>query len=134
MSATGPDAATLRWLALEREATWFYPYLGARVPGLADRARTAARAHVTVRDDLLDRVSDDTTTVQPSYDVGPIESAATASAAARDLESRIQAACLALVAASAADDRALGVQGLRRAAVAELRWSGTPRAFPGMAD
>lgn len=126
-------AAMIAWLALEREAVWFYPYVGARVPAVADRARSAGRAHAIARDRLLGLVAEDTTTVQPSYDVGAITTVSNASTAARRLEQRIQAACLALVAASTGDDRAVGVAGLRTAARAELGWSGQARAFPGMA-
>lgn len=128
------NTALLAWLALEREAVWFFPYVGARVAAVADQARAAARAHTIVRDRLLELVVDDTTTVQPSYDVGAIDSADRASAAARRLEQRIQSACLAVVAASTGADRELGVTGLRTAALAELAWSGKPRAFPGLAD
>ncbi|MGA8851714.1 MAG: DUF4439 domain-containing protein [Aeromicrobium sp.] len=128
------NAALIAWLALEREAVWFYPFVGARVPDVADRARSAARAHAVTRDRLLGSVVDDTTTVQPSYDVGTIDTEANASSAARRLEQRIQAACLAVVAASTGDDREVAVSGLRTAATDELGWSGRARAFPGMAD
>lgn len=127
------ESALTAWLALEREAAWFFPYVGARVSAVEDRARSAARAHAITRDRLLGLVAEDTTTVQPSYDVGPVETAANASTAARRLEQRIQAACLALVAASAGPERDLGVAGLRTAARAELTWSAEARAFPGMA-
>lgn len=131
----GRNTALLTWLALEREALWFFPYLGARVTQLADQARAAARAHTIVRDRLLGLVVDDTTTVQPSYDIGTIDTVDTASAAARQLEQRIQSACLAVVTASSSgQDRELGVTGLRTAALADLGWSGKVRAFPGLAD
>ena len=132
MTAQQNAAPLIAWLALEREAVWFFPYAGARVPAVAERARSATRAHAIIRDRLLGVVADNTTTVQPSYDVGPIDTVSTASTAARGLEQRIQAACLAVVAGSTGDDRELGITGLRRAAKAELRWSGEARAFPGM--
>lgn len=131
---TARDDAVNAWLALEREAVWFYPYAGARVPGVAVEARRAAAAHTLVRDRLLALVDDDTTTLQPSYNVGALDSVASASTAARHLEQRIQAACLAVVAASSRDDREVAVTGLRRAALAEIGWSGQARAFPGMRD
>ena len=123
-----PDALTA-WLALEREAVWFYPYAGARVSAVAGRARRAAAAHEAMRDRLLDEITDDTTTIQPSYDVGPVTNASQVATAARDLEQRIQAACLRLVTT---DRRQLGVSGLRRAATAEMVWTDQPRAFPGL--
>lgn len=128
------SAALIAWLALEREAAWFYPYAGARVPAVADRARSATRAHALTRDRLLGLVTDDTTPVQPSYDVGTIDTTTNASTAARRLEQRIQAACLAVVGASTGDGREFGITGLRKAAKAELGWSGKARAFPGMAS
>ncbi len=128
------EAALIAWLALEREAVWFFPYAGARVTRIAGDARKAAAAHAAARDRLLGLVRDDTTTVQPTYDVGTIDSVAGASAAARLLERRVQAACLAVVAASSGASREVGVTGLQVAALAELGWSGRARAFPGMAD
>ena len=117
------------WLALEREAVWFYPYAGARVRAVAGRARAAAAAHASSRDELLSQIDDDTTTVQPSYDVGPLTTQAQVAAAASDLERRIQAACLRVVDSPR---RAMGVAGLRRAARAEMTWTDQPRAFPGL--
>lgn len=130
--STARDDALLTWLALEREAVWFYPYAGARVPAIADRARAAAADHALVRDRLLGLVEQDTTRVRPGYDVGELDSADAVSAAARDLEQRIQAACLGVVAAPAGEARQLGVRALRTAALAELDWSETARAYPGL--
>lgn len=128
------DDAVNRWLALEREAVWFYPFAGARVPGAAAGARAATTAHTLTRDRLLALVDDDTTTVQPSYDVGALDSVESVSTAARRLEQRVQAACVELVLVSQAQDREVAVSGLRRAALAEIDWSGRARAFPGLDD
>jgi hypothetical protein len=133
------NSTLLAWLALEREAVWFYPFAGARVSGVADDARTAAASHRRTRDRLLSLVKDDTTTVRPSYDVGTLDSVDldsidAVSIAARDLEQRIQSACLAVVASSDGDDRGDAIAGLRTASLAEIAWSGEARAFPGMRD
>lgn len=129
----GRQARLIDWLELEREATWFYPLVQARVPVVDNLARASAATHVATRDGLLARIADDTTVARPSYDVGPLESADDARTAAQSLERRIQAACMAVVEASLTQDRSFAIRGLRAAAVAELRWGGTARAFPGLA-
>ncbi len=137
MSDAAPQerqARLIGWLELEREATWFYPFVQARVPEVDDLARASAAAHVATRDRLLARIADDTTVARPSYDVGPLDSADDARAAAQSLEQRIQAACVAVVRASLTQDRSFAIRGLRGAAVAEMRWGGTARAFPGLAS
>ena len=102
MSATDRQERLVAWLELEREAAWLYPFLGARVPRLADAARAEAAAHRSSRDRLLARIEDDPTTARATYAVGPIDTVDTAQAAARDLEQRIQAACVGVVEASVA--------------------------------
>lgn len=137
MSDAAPQdrqARLIDWLELEREATWFYPFVQARVPEVDDLARASAAAHVATRDRLLARIADDTTVARPSYDVGPLDSADDARAAAQSLEQRIQAACVAVVRASLTQDRSFAIRGVRGAAVAEMRWGGTARAFPGLAS
>ncbi len=137
MSDAAPQerqARLIGWLELEREATWFYPFVQARVPEVDDLARASAAAHVATRDRLLARIADDTTVARPSYDVGPLDSADDARAAAQSLEQRIQAACVAVVRASLTQDRSFAIRGVRGAAVAEMRWGGTARAFPGLAS
>lgn len=129
----GRQARLLDWLELEREATWFYPFVQARVTDVEDLARAFAAVHVATRDGLLARIADDTTVARPRYEVGPLESADDARAAAQSLERRIQAACMAVVEASLTQDRSFAVRGLREAAVAEVRWGGAARAFPGLA-
>lgn len=128
----GRQGRLIDWLKLEREAVWFYPFVQARVPDVNDLARASAAAHVATRDGLLARIARDTTVARPSYDVGPLDSADAARAAARSLEQRIQAACVAVVEASLTQDRSFAVRGLRTAAVAEIRWDGTASAFPGL--
>ena len=127
------DARLTDWLQLEREAVWFYPFVQARIRSVDDLAQASAAAHVATRDGLLARIADDTTVARPTYDVGPLESADDARAAAQALEQRIQAACVAVVEASLTQDRSFAIRGLRAAAVAELRWGGTAQAFPGLA-
>lgn len=137
MSDAAPQerqARLIGWLELEREATWFYPFVQARVPEVDDLARASAAAHVATRDRLLARIANDTTVARPSYDVGPLDSADDARAAAQSLEQRIQAACVAVVRASLTQDRSFAIRGVRGAAVAEMRWGGTARAFPGLAS
>lgn len=132
-SPSGRQARLVDWLELEREATWFYPFVQARVPDVEDLARASAAAHVATRDGLLARIADDTTVARAGYDVGPLESADDARTAAQSLERRIQAACMAVVEASLTQDRSFAIRGLRAAAVAEMRWGATAQAFPGLA-
>lgn len=127
------QARLIGWLELEREATWFYPFVQARVPEVEDLARVSGAAHVATRDGLLARISDDTTVARPTYDVGPLASADDARAASQSLEQRIQAACLAVVKASLTQDRSFAIDGLRTAARAEIGWGSPARAFPGLA-
>lgn len=128
--------ATQAWLALEQEAVWLYPVIGARFDGLADRARESDLAHRGTRDRLLARLH--ALDVEPvaarlSYDLGTLRNAEQAQRAARRIERRIAAACLALAGDSSEDDvQAYAIRGLRQAALAELAWGGRPRAFPGI--
>lgn len=128
--------ATQGWLALEHEAVWLYPVIGARFDGLAARARRSDGRHRSARDRLLARLHDigvEPVSARLSYDLGPMRNAAQARRAARGLESRIAAACLALAGDSTTDDsQAYAIEGLRQAALAELSWGGRPRAFPGL--
>jgi len=125
-------AALLRWLALEREAVWLYPFLGARVPEVADRARRSLKAHQRIRDQLVAQITDDSTRSEPAYDVGRISSAKQARRAAQSLERRVQAACATVLRLSEPDERELPLEHLRTAALAEIAWGGKPHAFPGL--
>lgn len=123
------------WLAFEHEAVWFYPVVGARLEGLRGRSSSSFEAHRDIRDELLGRLED--LDVEPvvaalAYDVGPITTAAEARAAAQALESRIGAACLALVGIVDGETRRFAVAGLTEAAVAQLTWGAEPSAFPGL--
>jgi len=123
------------WLALEHEAVWLYPVIGARYGALAERARRSYDDHGTVRDGLLTRLHQ--LKVEPvppalSYDVGRVRTKGRAVAAARQLERDIAAVCLTLVGDSTDDLRTYATRGLRRAALAELAWDGRPDAFPGL--
>jgi hypothetical protein len=125
------------WLALEHEAVWLYPVIGARFDALATRARRSYGQHTNVRDRLLSRLHQ--LDVEPvptalSYDVGRLRTKARAAAAARQLEGDIAAACLTLAGESTGELRTYATAGLRRAALAEITWNGRPRAFPGLPD
>lgn len=120
------------WLGLEREAVWLYSLIGARLPDLRDRAQASLDAHARVRDQLLATVGRTSPPLQPSYDVGPIDSADAARAAAQSVERRIQQACAAGIDTVVAGDRPLPLRGLRRAALAELAWGGAPSGLPGL--
>ena len=125
------------WLALEHEAVWLYPVIGARFAPLAERARTSYDKHLGARDRLLARLH--RLDVEPvptalSYDVGRLRTRARAITAARQIERDIAAACLRLVGDSSGDLRTYAIAGLRRAALADITWGGPPRAFPGLPD
>jgi hypothetical protein len=123
------------WLALEHEAVWVYPVIGARVDALARRARRSYRAHRTVRDQLLARLH--TLGVEPvptelAYDIGRLRTRKQALAVARRVERDIAAVCVTLAGESEGELRAYASAGLRRAALAELSWGARAHAFPGL--
>lgn len=130
-----PTDALQAWLALEHEAVWLHPVIGARHRDLLPRARTAFETHRDTRDALLRRIEGldaEPVSTALTYDVGSLASANRARRAARDLEARISAACLTLAGATEGDVRAYAVKNLTRAALAELTWGAKPRAFPGL--
>jgi hypothetical protein len=123
------------WLALEHEAVWLYPVIGARFDALADRARASYGKHLDVRDQVLSRLHQ--LDIEPvptalSYDVGRLRTKARALVAARQIERDIAAVCLMLAGDSIGDLRTYATTGLRRAALAEITWGGHPDAFPGL--
>ena len=123
------------WLALEHEAVWLYPVIGARFKDLADRARASYDEHRDVRDRLLLRLHEmriEPVSTALSYDVGRLRTKSRARAAAQDVERGIAAACLTLIGDSTGELQAYATAGLRRAALAELAWGGQPAAFPGL--
>lgn len=133
MSATTEALQT--WLALEHEAVWLYPVIGARFDDLTKSARTSFESHRDIRDEVITRLR--AQGVEPvgtelSYDVGPLTSSAEAREAARALEASISAACLALVGVTEDAMRKYAIKGLTRAARAELTWGAQPQAFPGL--
>lgn len=128
-------AGLQRWLALEHEAVWLHPVIGARFDELSGRARSAYATHRAVRDELLVslRALDATpVATELTYDLGPLRTKAQAAGRARQVERAIAAACLALAGVSDGDDRTRAIRGLRRAALAELTWGGRAEAFPGL--
>ncbi|MGI9084329.1 MAG: DUF4439 domain-containing protein [Aeromicrobium sp.] len=123
------------WLALEHEAVWLYGVIGARLSGLSEAARTSFDAHRAVRDGLRAQVSDaGGQPVGPALTYGDelIDTRSSARRAARDVEERIAAACLALFGGTGTDGRRFAMAGLRRAALAALGWGADPIAFPGL--
>ena len=122
------------WLALEHEAVWLYGMIGARVDSLARPASTSYDAHRAVRDRLLSLVSSaEGVPVGPALTYGDrVDSAKDARTAARNVEERIAAACVALFGHSGRDERRFAMSGLRRAALAALDWGAPVRAFPGL--
>jgi hypothetical protein len=130
-----PREALQAWLALEHEAVWLYPVVGARVDSLVQPARASFASHRDVRDDLVGRLQ--TLGVTPvaavlGYDVGPLTTPAEARAAAQSLERRISAAVLTLAGVAEGDLRAFAVAALRTSALAEQTWGAAPQAFPGL--
>jgi hypothetical protein len=123
------------WLALEHEAVWLHPVIGARFDTLAGRARRSYAQHRDVRDRLLAQLDDlgvEPVSTDLSYDVGRLRTKARAITAARQVERDIAAACLTLVGESTGELRTYATAGLRRAALAEITWGGQPDAFPGL--
>jgi hypothetical protein len=130
-----PTEALQAWLALEHEAVWLYPVVGARVESLVKPARTSFAAHRDTRDALVGRLrSAGTSPVATAlgYDVGPLTSAGQARTAAQSLEARISAALLTLAGVAQDDLRAYAVRALRTSALAEQTWGAAPKAFPGL--
>jgi hypothetical protein len=130
-----PTEALQAWLALEHEAVWLYPVVGARVDGLVKPARTSFAAHRDTRDALVGRVRSmgaDPVAAALGYDVAPPTSAAQGRAAAQSLEARISAATLTLAGVAEGDLRRYAVAALRTSALAEQTWDAAPRAFPGL--
>ncbi len=122
-------------LALEHEAIWIYGYLGGKVSGVADRAHTSYESHRKIRDTLITMLHDSQSTVpgpKSDYALTPVKNTAQAKAVARTIESRGQAAYLALVGSTEAADREYALRMLRKAALAGLAWGATPSAFPGL--
>jgi hypothetical protein len=128
-------SAMQKWLALEHEAVWLYPLVGARFGELTRLSRRTRDAHLVTRDKLLERLHDagaEPVATALSYEVGPLSTAAEAQKAARSVETRIAAACLGLVGEVEGDARDFATSSLRRAALTDLDWGGTPTAFPGL--
>ncbi|RLV56984.1 DUF4439 domain-containing protein [Aeromicrobium phragmitis] len=123
------------WLALELEAVWLYPVIGARHETLRGAAAESFAAHRERRDELVAVFSDanaEPPGPQVSYDVGPLASAEEAADVAQSLESRICAAIVQLVGLVDGDQRAAAVEALREAALRSLSWGDKPEPFPGL--
>lgn len=123
------------WLALELEAVWLYPVIGARHEALRRAAAAAFDAHVERRDELVAVFSDASTEPpgpQVSYDVGPLTSPDEASEVARSVEARICAAIVRVVGLVEGDLRSAVVDALRETALRALSWGAEPEPFPGL--
>jgi hypothetical protein len=130
-----PTEALQAWLALEHEAVWLYPVVGARLDGLRGRATTSFEAHRDVRDDLVVRLRGlgaEPVSAALGYAAAPLTSADEAGAAAQSLEARVSAAVLTLAGVAEADLREFAVGALRTSALAEQTWGAAPKAFPGL--
>lgn len=128
-------ALTQNWLALDHEAIWIGGLVGARFGELEGAARDLVAAHEASRDRLAAAVRDlggAPVATQPSYDVDDPRDPAAAKALVRDVEARIGATCVRLVALTQDDDRARATTGLRTAALTQIRWGGSPEPFPGL--
>lgn len=135
MSTRDELAGTQRWLALEHEAIWTYGLIGARFAPLTDRARTQDAAHRRTRDRLQVRVralGGRPVGPAPTYAVVDPADLSAGRALAQDVEARIAAACVRLVAVTTDRARDRAVDGLRDAAVARVRWGAAPEPFPGL--
>ncbi|MFD1861214.1 DUF4439 domain-containing protein [Aeromicrobium camelliae] len=123
------------WLALELEAVWLYPVIGARHDALRRSAAEAFDAHVERRDELVAVFSDanaEPPGPQVSYDVGALSTPEEASQAARSVEARICAAIVRLVGLVEGDLRSAAVDALRDTARRALGWGAEPEPFPGL--
>lgn len=130
-----PTEALQAWLALEHEAVWLYPVVGARVDSLVKPARTSFAAHRDTRDALVGRLRSlgaAPVSAALGYDVGVPSTADGARAAVQSLETRISAALLTLAGVAQGDLRAYAVAALCTSALAEQTWGATPKAFPGL--
>lgn len=128
-------SAMQSWLALEHEAVWLLPLVGARFDTLTEASRRSWGEHLVSRDALLQRLRTaeaDPVATALSYDVGPLTSVAEARAAVRGVEKRLASAALSLVGEVDGTDRTFATRAVRRAALAELAWGGSPAAFPGL--
>jgi hypothetical protein len=130
-----PVEAMQAWLALEHEAVWLYPVIGARFDDLLARATTSFEAHRDTRDGLLARLQAAgalPVSTALTYDVGPLTTPAEARTAARTMEDQVATACLALVGLAEAETKVYAIKNLTRAARAGQTWGAEPRAFPGL--
>ncbi|WP_456697326.1 DUF4439 domain-containing protein [Aeromicrobium sp. P5_D10] len=123
------------WLAVEHEAVWLYPVIGARFADLRPRATRSFEMHRDTRDALLGRLQllgVDPVSTELSYETGPLTNENQARKAAQAVEARICAACLQLAGEATSDLRTSAVKNLKKAALAEQTWGASPKAFPGL--
>lgn len=128
-------AGLQKCLALEHEAVSTYAFLGARSAAVAGGGHASYESHRVVRDTLIAMLM---TSGSPApgprsdYALPVATGTAQAKAAARSIETRCQAAYLALVGTSDGTDRQFAVAMLRQSALAGIGWGAGPSAFPGL--
>lgn len=136
-AGTSVVAALQAALAAEHAAIYGYGVVGAHLHGTRLATATADWvAHQRSRDDLEAMLR--SRAVQPvpaavAYQLPePVRNVRTAVALAVDLEDRIAAAYLGLVATTAPATRTFGALQLRAAALRATYWRGGPVPFPGL--
>jgi hypothetical protein len=125
-------------LAAEHAAVYGYGVAGAQLAGTGQSdARADWTAHRVARDNLttmLSQLGATPVAASPAYRLPfPVTSPQAAARLAATLEEGVTRAYLALVAVSNPALRTFAAQAMQTSANRALAWSGTTRAFPGMA-
>jgi hypothetical protein len=131
-------AALQNALAAEHAAVYGYGVAGAQLAGTGQSdARADWTAHRVARDNLttmLSQLGATPVAASPAYRLPfPVTSPQAAARLAATLEEGVTRAYLALVAVSNPALRTFAAQAMQTSANRALAWSGTTRAFPGMA-
>ena len=131
-------AALQNALAAEHAAVYGYGVAGAQLAGTGQSAARADwTAHRVARDNLttmLSQLGATPVAASPAYRLPfPVTSPQAAARLAATLEEGVTRAYLALVAVSNPALRTFAAQAMQTSAERALAWSGTTRAFPGMA-
>lgn len=122
-------------LAIEHEALWLYGVIGARIDALDNRAQSSYKSHRRNRDVLLAMLAGlRLPGPRSDYAISPTKTTAQGEALAQAIETKCQAAYLAVIGVGDASDRGFAVKKLRAAALAGLDWHAKPAAFPGLPD
>ena len=131
-------AALQNVLAAEHAAVYGYGVAGAQLAGTGQSdARADWTAHRVARDNLttmLSQLGATPVAASPAYRLPfPVTSPQAAAKLAATLEEGVTRAYLALVAVKNPTLRTFAAQAMQTSANRALAWSGTTRAFPGMA-